>query len=39
MSLKLYIDWLSQPSRFVAIMLNILKVPHEVVEIRIAEGK
>ncbi|CAD8119561.1 unnamed protein product [Paramecium sonneborni] len=39
MSLKLYIDWLSQPSRFVSIVLNILKVPHEVVEIRIAEGK
>jgi hypothetical protein len=38
-SLKLYIDWLSQPSRFVATVFNLLKVPHEVVETRIMEGK
>jgi len=39
MPLKLYIDWLSQPSRFVATVFDLLRVPHEIVEVRIGEGK
>ena len=31
--LTLYMDYLSQPSRFVEISFNLLKVPHEIKEI------
>lgn len=38
MPLKVYLDWISQPSRFVATVLDMLKVPYEVHEIRVFRG-
>lgn len=39
MVLKLYMDYISQPSRAILAFLLINKIPHEVVETRIIEGK
>ena len=39
MPLKVYIDWMSQPSRAVIAFLLMNKIPHEIVETKIAEGK
>lgn len=37
MSLKLYMDYISQPSRAVLSLLLITKTPHEIVETRISK--
>lgn len=37
MTIKLYIDYMSQPSRAVWALCKIGKIPHEIIEVRIAK--
>lgn len=37
MTIKLYMDYMSQPSRAVWALLMITKTPHEIKEVRIAK--
>ena len=39
MSLKLYIDWVSQPCRAVVVLCKALHIPHEIVEVRLFKGQ
>lgn len=39
MPLKIYLDWMSQPSRALVAFCLLNKIPYEVVETKIAEGK
>ena len=39
MPLKIYLDWMSQPSRALVAFCLMNKIPYEVVETKIAEGK
>jgi|JI6StandDraft_1071083.scaffolds.fasta_scaffold01111_23 hypothetical protein len=39
MALKLFVDHASQPARAVMVFAKIAKIPHELVDVRVAKGE